>query len=141
MRLPYLPRRWRPGSRPGRFKPIEQLTGAVHDVASGHLERMVSISSRNEIGDLAADFNRMTAQLREMYETMEERVRSADGWNSALARDQAEEASRTKSASSREHEPRTENADECHYRLQRDPHRGGCGNRGQTAYIPDLEKS
>jgi signal transduction histidine kinase/CheY-like chemotaxis protein len=89
-------------------RPIEDLTRAVGDVASGQLSREVHVSSRNEIGVLARDFNRMTRQLREMVETMDEKVRLRTV-ELAEARDQAEDANRTKSAflATMSHELRT----------------------------------
>jgi signal transduction histidine kinase/CheY-like chemotaxis protein len=89
-------------------RPIEDLTRAVGDVASGQLSREVHVASRNEIGVLARDFNRMTRQLREMVETMDEKVRLRTV-ELAEARDQAEEANRTKSAflATMSHELRT----------------------------------
>jgi signal transduction histidine kinase/CheY-like chemotaxis protein len=89
-------------------RPIEDLTKAASDVASGQLSREVHVASRNEIGVLARDFNRMTRQLREMVETMDEKVRLRTA-ELAEARDQAEEANRTKSAflATMSHELRT----------------------------------
>lgn len=89
-------------------RPIEDLTRAAGDVASGQLSREVHVASRNEIGVLARDFNRMTRQLREMVETMDEKVRLRTA-ELAEARDQAEEANRTKSAflATMSHELRT----------------------------------
>jgi signal transduction histidine kinase/DNA-binding response OmpR family regulator len=89
-------------------RPIEDLTRAAGDVASGQLSREVRVASRNEIGVLARDFNRMTRQLREMVETMDEKVRLRTA-ELAEARDQAEEANRTKSAflATMSHELRT----------------------------------
>lgn len=89
-------------------RPIEDLTRAAADVASGQLSREVRVTTRNEIGVLARDFNRMTRQLREMVETMDEKVRVRTA-ELAEARDQAEEANRTKSAflATMSHELRT----------------------------------
>ena len=57
-------------------RPIERLRSKVHDIAQGDLDAKVEgIERRDEIGDLAASFNRMTEQLRVHVDRLtEERV-------------------------------------------------------------------
>ncbi|UNC92258.1 sensor histidine kinase [Candidatus Contubernalis alkaliaceticus] len=45
------------------IKPIRQLTNSVRKVAQGNLEQVIEIDSRDEIGALAQEFNKMTQQL------------------------------------------------------------------------------
>jgi signal transduction histidine kinase/CheY-like chemotaxis protein len=119
-------------------RPIEQLTSAVHDIASGDLRRTVLVKSRNELGALAGDFNQMTAQLREMIETMDEKVRRRTA-ELAAARDQAEEANRTKSAflANMSHELRTPmNAIIGYSEMLIEE----CADLGHDEFLPDLEK-
>ena len=54
--------------------PIERLTKASQDAASGNLETRIDIPGRDEITTLANAFNLMTAQLRETFGTLEQRV-------------------------------------------------------------------
>jgi two-component system NtrC family sensor kinase len=71
-------------------KPVRQLTEGTRHVAQGDLSYSLPVASRDEIGSLAASFNRMTEQLRIAQEenrqwtsTLEERVREK---TAALAR-------------------------------------------------------
>lgn len=44
-------------------RPIRELTEATHAVAEGKLGQQVSVRSRDELGELAASFNKMSADL------------------------------------------------------------------------------
>jgi signal transduction histidine kinase len=44
-------------------RPLRELTTATRAVAAGHLEQRVSVQSQDELGDLAASFNQMSADL------------------------------------------------------------------------------
>ncbi len=44
-------------------RPVEDLAAAARDVAAGDWDRRVEVRSTDEIGQLAEDFNRMTAQM------------------------------------------------------------------------------
>ncbi len=46
-------------------RPIRQLAGATRQIAAGDLSFNVVVSSQDELGDLAASFNRMAQALRE----------------------------------------------------------------------------
>jgi two-component system, NtrC family, nitrogen regulation sensor histidine kinase NtrY len=54
-------------------RPVEQLAEAAREVAAGNWSTQVEVHSRDEIGDLAESFNRMT---REMLEQRERLVQS-----------------------------------------------------------------
>ncbi|MGB7876841.1 MAG: ATP-binding protein [Anaerolineales bacterium] len=44
-------------------RPIRELTDATHAVADGELGRQVTVRSKDEMGELAASFNKMSADL------------------------------------------------------------------------------
>ncbi|RXT06518.1 methyl-accepting chemotaxis protein [Ammoniphilus sp. CFH 90114] len=48
------------------IRPIVTLRAAVQDVASGNLTKEVHIQGRDELAQLASDFNRMTQNLKEL---------------------------------------------------------------------------
>ena len=62
-------------------KPIEALTHGVETIAMGNLDSKVAVQSQDEIGNLAATFNDMTAKIRsaemERQEKEEELMRAA----------------------------------------------------------------
>jgi nitrate/nitrite-specific signal transduction histidine kinase len=69
--------------------PIVRLTAIAGKVATGDLTAEAKVETRDEIGTLAATFNSMISQLRELIGTLEQRVadRTAalDARNKALA--------------------------------------------------------
>lgn len=55
-------------------EPLVRLTQTAEKVAAGNLQVTAEIRQTDEIGSLASSFNRMTARLRELIETLEARV-------------------------------------------------------------------
>ena len=69
--------------------PVKQLTEQAQKIAAGHLDEQIRVKSRDEIGQLATAFNRMTgalqvttsdrqralAELQELNRTLEDRIR------------------------------------------------------------------
>ncbi|MGE5141607.1 MAG: GAF domain-containing protein, partial [Rudaea sp.] len=55
-------------------RPIIRLTKVTEEVAEGNLSVQAPAESSDEIGALARTFNRMTGQLRQTLETLEQRV-------------------------------------------------------------------
>jgi signal transduction histidine kinase len=103
-------------------RPVKQLTEQAQKIAAGHLDEQITVKSRDEIGQLATAFNRMTgalqvttsdreralAELQELNRTLEDRIRQRtvelEDRGAALERSLAEvramgEASRAISAS------------------------------------------
>src|SRR5207249_1759766 len=70
-------------------KPVKQLTEQAQKIAAGQLEEQIAVQSRDEIGQLATAFNRMTGslqvtmsdreralqELQELNRTLEDRIR------------------------------------------------------------------
>ncbi|MBI5362497.1 MAG: HAMP domain-containing protein [Planctomycetes bacterium] len=55
-------------------RPVNELAEAANRVAAGDLTARVLLDRSDELGDLAADFNRMTSELERSYHTLERRV-------------------------------------------------------------------
>jgi two-component system nitrogen regulation sensor histidine kinase NtrY len=51
-------------------QPVLELAGGAREVAAGHWDTQVGVSSKDEVGELARSFNRMTAQLVEQRERL-----------------------------------------------------------------------
>jgi two-component system nitrogen regulation sensor histidine kinase NtrY len=58
-------------------KPVEQLAAAAREVAAGNLNTEVEVTSRDEVGDLAEAFNRMTHDLVEQKDRLVQTERVA----------------------------------------------------------------
>ena len=56
-------------------RPIKGITQASEDMANGHLDRQVKTSSIIELKQLANSFNSMAGQLKESFETLEDKVK------------------------------------------------------------------
>ncbi|MGQ9683598.1 MAG: cache domain-containing protein [Anaerolineae bacterium] len=54
--------------------PISSLITAAQEVASGNLSQRIVVNTGDELEELAEQFNRMSAQLRESYAQLERRV-------------------------------------------------------------------
>jgi signal transduction histidine kinase len=55
-------------------RPIESIQAAAANIGSGALNQRIEISSRDELGALAAEFNRMAARLQAFYAGLEKQV-------------------------------------------------------------------
>src|SRR5262249_35214929 len=55
-------------------RPIRSLEVAARRIASGKLDERIEVRSKDELGALAEEFNRMAEQLETTYGTLEHRV-------------------------------------------------------------------
>ena len=55
-------------------RPIESIQAAAARIGSGSLNQRIEVPSNDELGALAAQFNRMAAQLEESYGGLEQKV-------------------------------------------------------------------
>ena len=56
------------------MRPVDNLIRAARQVAEGNFSSTIPVTSKDEIGELASEFNNMASQLRESYENLEQRV-------------------------------------------------------------------
>ena len=73
-------------------RPIKQLTLRTQQIAAGKLDGEILVTSRDEIGELAASFNRMTQELNRAHSEITE-------WNRTLESRVAEKTQELKRAS------------------------------------------
>jgi len=57
------------------YRPVKGLIAGTHRVADGDLDYRLPVGSEDELGDLAASFNKMTAQVAGVQAKIEEEVR------------------------------------------------------------------
>ncbi len=55
-------------------RPIETMQAAAAKIGAGSLDERIEVSSHDELGALADEFNRMAAQLQESYSGLEKKV-------------------------------------------------------------------
>jgi len=60
------------------LKPIQNLQRGVEAVAAGDFDHEVQVSTADEIGALAASFNRLRLELKEIYEKLRGKIEAAD---------------------------------------------------------------
>jgi signal transduction histidine kinase len=65
-------------------KPLEALTTGAKDIAEGHFDRRLSITSHDELEILADTFNHMTSRLKENVEQLEESNKKLGAVNEEL---------------------------------------------------------
>jgi signal transduction histidine kinase len=56
------------------LQPLSQLSAAAQQIGQGRLDQVVTVNSRDEFATLAEAFNGMTAELRDLIGSLEERV-------------------------------------------------------------------
>ncbi len=69
--------------------PIGQLSAATHELAQGNLESSLEVKSRDELGELAADFGVMATQLKQLLRERQanETLIAIGRFSAALAHD------------------------------------------------------
>jgi signal transduction histidine kinase len=81
-------------------RPIESIQAAAAKIGSGGLDQRIEVPSRDELGALAEEFNRMAARLQESYSSLEQKVQERTR-ELATALGELDEKSRELEAASR----------------------------------------
>jgi nitrate/nitrite-specific signal transduction histidine kinase len=55
-------------------RPIAELIDAAQEVAGGHFDQLITVTTGDELEELAEQFNRMSTELQKSYATLEQRV-------------------------------------------------------------------
>ena len=76
--------------------PIRRLNKASEAIANGELEQNIPDSSVQELGTLAKSFNQMSQQLKDSYQTLEQRVQDRTA-ELVVAKEKADVANQAKS--------------------------------------------
>lgn len=66
-------------------KPLKTLSQATKQIAGGNFERRVAVQSRDEIGKLSRDFNKMAAKIEQMVEELKESSRRQEDFVASFA--------------------------------------------------------
>jgi two-component system, NtrC family, sensor kinase len=56
------------------FRPIKELQAGVHRVHTGNFDQPIRLTSRDELEELANEFNAMTTRLRDIYKNLAQQV-------------------------------------------------------------------
>lgn len=56
------------------FRPIKELQAGVHRVHGGNFDQPIHLSSKDELEELANEFNAMTVRLRDIYKNLAQQV-------------------------------------------------------------------
>lgn len=56
------------------FRPIRELQAGVHRVHVGNFDQPIRLTSKDELEELANEFNAMTARLRDIYKSLAQQV-------------------------------------------------------------------
>lgn len=59
-------------------RPVQALKSAARYLEKGHFNCRIAVDSRDEIGDLAASFNRMSQELEDTYAKLQGKIEAAD---------------------------------------------------------------
>jgi signal transduction histidine kinase len=64
--------------------PITRLARSAKEISGGNLDQQIDVRSRDEVGQMAREFNRMAVRLREFHESAAGRVMLEEGLSDAV---------------------------------------------------------